>query len=168
MHAAHAASLVDYLEASAAVFPNRPAVVDPAGWSLTYRELDDHADRIAGFLIAHNVNPGDRVGVIVPKGARAIAAFLGIMKARAAYVPADYAAPAARNRSILADCNVKVVFLAPSCAALLDEWPDQALAPSAAVFVADVLPVINPPTKGVHLDRGRRPRPGTRRRTLAK
>ena len=79
------ASLVDYLEESAARFPERSAIVDPAGWSLTYRELNERADRIAGFLIAKGVRSGDRVGVIVPKGVDAITAFIGIMKARAAY-----------------------------------------------------------------------------------
>ena len=83
---------------------------------------------LPGSSIANGVKPGDRVGVIVPKGARAITAFFGIMKARAAYVPADYTAPAARNRSILADCQVKVAFLAPSCAPMLDEWPDESRA----------------------------------------
>ena len=36
MTTSEAATLVDYLEASAARFPDRTAIVDPAGWSLTY------------------------------------------------------------------------------------------------------------------------------------
>ena len=87
------ASLVDYVERSATSFPNRTAIVDPAGWSLTYAQLDEQASRVAGFFVAAGVRPGDRVGVIVPKGVAAIVAFLGAMKARAAYVPADYTAP---------------------------------------------------------------------------
>jgi amino acid adenylation domain-containing protein len=146
---AEAASLVDYLEASAARFAERPAIVDPAGWSLTYRELDERADRIAGFLVARGVKPGDRVGVIVPKGAHAITAFIGIMKARAAYVPADYTAPAARNRTILADCEVKAAFLAPDCASVLSEgeWPDGRTMPSAAVFLGETPPETNTSTR---------------------
>ena len=72
--------------------------------------------------------------MIVPKGVDTITAFIGIMKARAAYVPADYTAPAARNRTILADCQVKAAFLAPGCASILDEgeWPDQGTIPSVA------------------------------------
>ena len=145
MNRSATASLVDSLEESAARFPERPAIVDPAGWSLTYRELNERADRIAGFLVANGVRPGDRVGVIVPKGVDAITAFIGIMKARAAYVPADYTAPAARNRTILADCQVKAAFLAPGCASILDEgeWPDQGTIPSVAVFLAESLPAAN-------------------------
>ena len=149
MTTSEATNLVDYLEASAARFSERCALVDPAGWSLTYRELDERADRIAGFLVAKGVRPGDRVGVILPKGADAIAAFIGIMKARAAYVPADYTAPAARNRTILADCEVKAAFLAPECAPVLDEdeWPDERTMPSAAVFLGETLPATNASTE---------------------
>ena len=93
MNTPEIASLVDYLESSARRFAMREAIVDPSGWSITYRELDDCADRVAGFLVAAGVTPGDRVGVVVPKGINAIVTFLGIMKARAAYVPADHTAP---------------------------------------------------------------------------
>ena len=102
---------------------------------MTYRELDDCADRIAGFLVSAGVQPGDRVGVIVPKGAAAIAAFFGIMKARAAYVPADHTAPAARNRTILTDCDVRVAFLTPSGATILDDWPADRARPATVVFM---------------------------------
>ena len=135
-----AATLVDYVEASALCFPTRTAVVDPQGWSLTYAELDERADRIAGFLVANGVRPGDRVGVITPKSANAVVAFIGIMKARAAYVPADHAAPAARNRTILADCAVKAAFLASSCAPALDEWPADSAVPSAIVSMDHAAP----------------------------
>ena len=127
------ASLVDYLEASARQCPDRSAVVDPAGWSVTYRELNERADRIAGFLVSAGVAPGDRVGVVVPKGIVAITAFFGIMKARAAYVPADWTAPASRNRAILSDCQVRVAFLSTSCASIVESWTETPLA--AVVFV---------------------------------
>lgn len=135
-----AASLIDYVEASARRSPDKTAIVDPAGWSVTYAELDDQANRMAGFLVASGVNPGDRVGVIVPKGVAALVAFVGIMKARAAYVPADYTAPAERNRTILADCQVRVAVLAGSCAGILESWPEQVPAPAAVVFLDDAPP----------------------------
>ena len=139
---------MDYLEASAARVPRsscrlRSGRVEPH----LRASSTNRPTRIAGFLVAHGVRPGDRVGVIVPKGAQAITAFFGIMKARAAYVPADYTAPAARNRTILADCEVKVAFLALSCASLLDEWPDDSALPSAVVFLGNTLPATRSSTQ---------------------
>lgn len=130
-------SLIDYVEGSAVRFPERVAVVDPDGWSLTYTELDRWTDRVAGFLVAAGVQPGDRVGVIVPKGIHALVACLGAMKARAAYVPADYTAPAERNRAILSDCQVRVALLANSCAPILDAWPAQVPMPATVLFLDD-------------------------------
>jgi amino acid adenylation domain-containing protein len=115
--------LVEYLERSAITHGDRCAVVEPSGSALTYRELDDRANRIAGFLADAGVRSGDRVGVIAPKSAAVVATLFGIMKAGAAYVPADYTAPATRNRTLLADCAVKVAFLHSRCASIADEWP---------------------------------------------
>jgi amino acid adenylation domain-containing protein len=109
-----ARTLTDYLEASARAFPDRVAVVDPDGTPLTYRELNDGADRVAACLAQHGVQPGDRVGIVLPKSANAITALFGIMKARAAYVPVDHTAPLERNRTILADCDVRAAFLSTS------------------------------------------------------
>jgi amino acid adenylation domain-containing protein len=113
-------SLVDYLEHQARVRPDAVAIVDIDGSSLTYREVDQQANCLATFLMRHGVGPGDRVGLIAPKQARVVVAMFGIMKARAAYVPADYAAPAERNRTILADGEIRAAFLDPACVPLAD------------------------------------------------
>ncbi|MCC7237109.1 MAG: amino acid adenylation domain-containing protein [Bryobacterales bacterium] len=104
-------SLVDYLEASAARFPGRPAVVGPDERTLSYSELNVGADRLAAFLARRGVKPGDRVGLLLPKSIEAVAAVWSIMKARAAYVPIDWKSPAARARSILTDCDTRAVFV---------------------------------------------------------
>jgi amino acid adenylation domain-containing protein len=121
-------NLTSYLEASARRFPDRTAVVDPDGSSLTYAELNEGADRIAGMLHARGVRTGDRVGLLLPKSAKGVTAIFGIMKAGAAYVPADYSAPLERNRSILHDCQVRAVFLDPRCVDVLGgpELPNEA------------------------------------------
>jgi acyl-CoA synthetase (AMP-forming)/AMP-acid ligase II len=89
-----ATSLVEYLEASARRVPDRTAVVDPDGGSLSYAELDDAANRVAAFLADSGVEAGDRVGVVQPKSVHTVTVLFGIMKAGAAYVPADWTAPA--------------------------------------------------------------------------
>ena len=115
-------NLCDYLERSAEVVPDHPAVIDPTGRALTYRQLDELSDRIAGFLAARGVVAGDRVGVIAPKSASVVATLFGIMKAGAAYVPADYSAPASRNQTLLTDCAVTAMFLHSECAEIVQGW----------------------------------------------
>lgn len=106
-----AVHLCDYLEGSAARFPDRAAAADPDGTTLTYRELDERANRIAGFLIEKGVVPGDRVGLALPKNTSTLAAVFGILKARAAYIPVDWAGPVERLRTILSDCGVRALFV---------------------------------------------------------
>ncbi|MFN7914831.1 MAG: amino acid adenylation domain-containing protein [Vicinamibacterales bacterium] len=112
-------------EAAAAAFPQRPAVCMPDGTSLTYAELDERADRLAGFLQAAGVVPGDRVGLTVPKGFEAVTTVIAALKCGAAYVPSDWTAPDARGRAIMADCAVKALVLHRQCLGVLDGWADR-------------------------------------------
>jgi len=65
-------NLAEYLESSAARFADRPAVVDPAGWTITYEALNRQADALARFLTSRGVTRGDRVGVVLPKSVAAV------------------------------------------------------------------------------------------------
>ena len=103
-------SLSDYLQASAERFPDRVAIVDPDGSQTRYKELNEQASRLAGFLKSRGVTLGDRVGLLLPKSAATLTAIFGILKARAAYVPVDYSAPGARISSIFRDCQVQAIF----------------------------------------------------------
>ena len=103
--------LIDYLAASATRFPERLAAIDPDGTALTYRELNEQASRVAGFLAEEGVRAGDRVGLVLPKSTAALAALFGIMHAGAAYVPVDWTGPEGRVRTILKDCQVRALFL---------------------------------------------------------
>jgi amino acid adenylation domain-containing protein len=117
-----ASNLAELLETSARRTPDAIAVVAPDGASLTYRELDERASRIAGFLRARGVQPGDRVGFCLPKGLASVAVLFGAMKARAAYVPVDWHGPAARNRTIHRDCDVAALFLGSERGDILEGW----------------------------------------------
>ena len=89
--------------------PARPAVSEPGGPTLTYRQLDSLSDRVRDLLQARGVVPGDRVGIYLPKSIDSLAALLGVLKAGAAYVPVDPGSPASRAACILADCTVRMV-----------------------------------------------------------
>src|SRR5271167_117990 len=113
-------SLADYLQLSADRVPKRTAVVNPDGTEISYEELNSSAERVAAFLAARGVGPGDRVAILLPKSAISVAAIFGILKTRAAYVPIDWTAPQDRILTILADCKTKAVFTIASLMALLE------------------------------------------------
>ncbi|MFE2755454.1 amino acid adenylation domain-containing protein, partial [Actinosynnema sp. NPDC059335] len=83
------------------------------GVSLTYRELDASANRLAHGLLARGVRPEDRVGVCAPRGPAAVVALLGVLKAGAAFVPLDPAYPTTRLADMVADSGTGLV-LAPA------------------------------------------------------
>ncbi|MFF7753798.1 amino acid adenylation domain-containing protein [Streptomyces sp. NPDC007971] len=92
------ASLADWFESVALAHPERTAVVHN-GATLTYGELNDRADRVAGHLAAHV--PGQYVGIAMRRSPDLVAAVLGVLKAGRAYVPLDPNSPAARIHQIL-------------------------------------------------------------------
>ena len=73
------------------------------GLSMTYRELDEAANRLAHLLIGHGVGPGQRVALLLPRSADAVVAIVAVVKTGAAYVPIDPAVPEARMRFVLDD-----------------------------------------------------------------
>jgi amino acid adenylation domain-containing protein len=78
-----------------------------SGGTLTYGELDELSNRVAGTLAGAGIGKGDRVGLLLPKSERAVAAMLGILKSGAAYVPVDPHTPPRRAGLILGDCAVR-------------------------------------------------------------
>lgn len=52
-----------------------------AGRTLTYAEFDAMTDRLGNALLAHGLNPGDRVGVLLPNSIECIIAYYAIAKA---------------------------------------------------------------------------------------
>ncbi|MFI5510326.1 non-ribosomal peptide synthase/polyketide synthase, partial [Mycobacterium sp. NPDC051804] len=73
------------------------------GRSMTYRELDNSANRLAHLLADHGAGPGTRVALLFSRSAEAIVAMLAVLKTGAAYVPIDPALPAARTEFMIAD-----------------------------------------------------------------
>ena len=74
-----------------------------AGRSLTYRELDEAANRLAHLLAGQGVGPGQCVALLFSRSVEAIVSILAVLKTGAAYVPIDPAVPAARIEFMLDD-----------------------------------------------------------------
>jgi amino acid adenylation domain-containing protein/non-ribosomal peptide synthase protein (TIGR01720 family) len=73
------------------------------GRSMTYRQLDEAANRLGHLLVDQGAGPGERVALLFTRSAEAIVAIFAVLKTGAAYVPMDPAHPAARMEFMLAD-----------------------------------------------------------------
>ncbi len=90
--------------------PDRPAV-SYEGEILSYGELNRRANRIAHFLRARSVGPGQLVGLCLDRSLDTVTAILAVLKAGAAYVPMDPSNPAERVRMIVEDARCPVVII---------------------------------------------------------
>ncbi|HYR07681.1 MAG TPA: amino acid adenylation domain-containing protein, partial [Longimicrobium sp.] len=95
-------------QAQAARTPDAAAVVFGDA-SLSYRELDARANRIAHHLAGLGVGPEVRVGLCLERGLDLLPALLGVIKAGGAYVPVDPAHPAERIGYVLEDSAAAVL-----------------------------------------------------------
>ena len=77
--------------------------------TLSYRELDERADRVAGQLRALGVGPDSMVGVFMDRSVEMMVALLAILKAGGAYVPMDPNYPPARITMMLEDSHADIV-----------------------------------------------------------
>ncbi|MFG3558427.1 amino acid adenylation domain-containing protein [Micromonospora sp. NPDC047557] len=95
--------------------PDATAIVHPGG-SMTYRELQRHADEVADGLLAAGLAPGEIVAVVVSKGWQQIAAALGVLGAGGVFVPIDPDFPAERIRRLLDHSQARAAVLAGDAA----------------------------------------------------
>ncbi|MBI3244199.1 MAG: amino acid adenylation domain-containing protein [Chloroflexi bacterium] len=77
--------------------------------SLTYRELNERANQLAGHLSGLGVKPGVLVGICVERSLDMMIGLLGVLKAGGAYVPLDPAYPKERLAFMLADSQASVL-----------------------------------------------------------
>ena len=140
-------SVVEAFRRQVAQRPDAVAVTalgggDPVGADaseLTYARLDAWSDAVAARLAASGTRPGDRVAVRLPRSAALVTALLGVLKAGAAYVPVDEAAPARRVADVIADAEP---------ASILCHRPgeDGFAAPGVAEVAVPPVPALSPPT----------------------
>jgi amino acid adenylation domain-containing protein len=107
----HGETIVSLLEAQVERSPGALALVTERE-ALTYRELDQRANRIARHLRSLGVGPEVVVGLAVERSAEVLAALFGILKAGGAYLPLDPAHPRDRVGHMLEDARVGVIVAA--------------------------------------------------------
>ncbi|MDR0192479.1 amino acid adenylation domain-containing protein [Pseudomonas yamanorum] len=95
-------------EAQALASPETVAVVHGHA-SLSYRDLNLRANRLAHYLIDQGVKPGDNVVIALPRSIDLLVSQLAILKCAAVYVPLDVNAPEERQAFMVQDSHAKHV-----------------------------------------------------------
>ncbi|MFB7455143.1 non-ribosomal peptide synthase/polyketide synthase [Streptomyces sp. NPDC056188] len=136
-------------EEQARATPDAVAVVS-GETSLTYRELNARANRLAHLLIARGAGPEQLVALALPRSAELVVAVLAVLKAGAAYVPVDPEYPAARITFMLRDARPALLLTTgPAVAGLTgcDEPAERLLLDDPAVLARlDAAPDTDPRT----------------------
>jgi amino acid adenylation domain-containing protein len=97
----------ELFEAQVARQPNALALLC-GNETMTFRELDHCANRIANALQERRIGIGEYVAVMVERGFDLVATLIGIAKSGAAYLPIEPGTPQDRIRFMLADANCRI------------------------------------------------------------
>lgn len=100
------ATLGEMLYAHVEMRPDAEAVVEIGGARLTYAQLWERAERVAGGLHAHGVQRGDRVALRYPAGMDWVVAFWGIVLAGAVAVVVNTRSAQPEVEFVLKDSGV--------------------------------------------------------------
>jgi amino acid adenylation domain-containing protein len=95
--------------------------------SLSYKELNARANRLARALEKRGAGPGALVGICAERSVEMVTGVLAVLKAGAAYVPIDPNYPAERITTMLADSAAPVLLTQSAIAARLPEHSAQTL-----------------------------------------
>ncbi|MDQ7727805.1 non-ribosomal peptide synthetase [Halomonas sp. SpR8] len=96
------------IERQAAVTPEATALVF-ADQSLSYAELNTHANRLSHYLIGLGVKPETRVGIAMERSIKMVVGLLAILKAGGAYVPLDPDYPSERLVYMVEDSGIELL-----------------------------------------------------------
>lgn len=96
------------LESAARRFANRPATIF-MGRTLTYRQINRQADRLANALRSMGVDTGTRVMILMPNLPQWVIAFYGVLKAGGIVVSASPVAPMEEIAREVRDSGARVL-----------------------------------------------------------
>ncbi|MEX2286658.1 MAG: amino acid adenylation domain-containing protein, partial [Planctomycetaceae bacterium] len=94
---------------------------------ITYRQLDERANRLAQRLLALGVGPDTMVGIFCERSLEMVVGIFGVLKAGGAYVPLDPAYPIDRLEFMLADGPIPLLLTQRQLAESLSRYTGQVL-----------------------------------------
>jgi long-chain acyl-CoA synthetase len=104
-----------FLTESADMYPGA-AALRCEGITTTYSELADQAARFAAYVCTYDVQPGDRVGIMLGNRPEFAAAFYGVLHAGAVAVLLDPRRSAREVQLALMNTGARPLFFAAGCA----------------------------------------------------
>ncbi|HET6208762.1 MAG TPA: amino acid adenylation domain-containing protein, partial [Jatrophihabitans sp.] len=121
----------------AAADPDLPALL-AGDRVVSFGELDERSDRLAGTLRRHGIGRDQLVGILADRSVELLVALLATLKAGAGYLPIDPGYPAARIDYLLADSAAALVLTRGRLAELAGDRPlldldDEANYPAAPI-----------------------------------
>jgi long-chain acyl-CoA synthetase len=103
------ANLASNLVEAAGMYPDRAAVrLDEL--VITYEQLEERSARVAGLLAARGVEPGDRVGLMLPNVVQFPELYYGVLRAGAVAVPMNPLLKAREVEYYLGDSGARLCF----------------------------------------------------------
>lgn len=100
-------TFVDVFIKNAQKYPSKIALVDEDG-SYTYHELNLISNGVATKLLKQGIGKGDVIPILMQRSKGFVAAFIGVLKSGAAFVPLDVICPTERINSITDSVNAKL------------------------------------------------------------
>ena len=94
---------------------------------LTYREVDELSDRIAGYIASKGLGIEDVVSVLIPRCEWMPVASLGVIKAGCAYQPLDPTYPKERLNFMMHDAGAKLLIADEELRPIVDEYQGEVL-----------------------------------------
>jgi amino acid adenylation domain-containing protein len=101
-------TIADLFKQQAVLTPDAIALIHQDR-QLSYREVDERSDRLAGHLQARGVKPETLVGVSIGRSETLVLGILAILKAGGAYVPLDPGYPKERLLHVIEDSGMQVL-----------------------------------------------------------
>lgn len=133
--------MADLVAAAAAESPEKLAVVEAGGRSLTWAELDDEVGRVATGLGAAGIVAGHRVVLVAGNRLEFVTSYLGVLRAQAVAVPVNPLSTPGEIARIVADSAAKLVVTdADAVSAVREAMVELDPAPRVVVAGATLLP----------------------------
>ena len=98
---------------------------------LTYKQVDEMSDRIAGYIVSSfkfQVSSEEPVvSILIPRGEWMVVASLGVLKAGCAYQPLDPSYPKERLNFMMQDASAKLLIADEELRSIVDEYQGEVL-----------------------------------------